>query len=116
MSVQYSGVGGREPRLRADALAARISADVPLRGRRVTAIRTIPIDASSTPLFAPAAYQKGYALIERSAYADALTALRSAIVNSIVRAYPSFDPPQDRRAVRAHSQVRQRIGLRAHFW
>jgi hypothetical protein len=37
-------------------------------------------------------------------------------VNSIVRAYPAINPPQGRRAVRAHSQVRQRIGLRAHFW
>jgi tetratricopeptide (TPR) repeat protein len=35
-------------------------------------------EASSTPLFAPALYQQGYALIERGAYADALTALRSA--------------------------------------
>lgn len=36
-------------------------------------------EASSTPLFAAAAYQKGYALIEQSEYGDAVTALRSAI-------------------------------------
>ena len=38
-------------------------------------------DASSMPLFAAAAYQKAYALIDQSAYVDALTALRSAIAD-----------------------------------
>ena len=40
MSVQYSGVGGREPRLRADVLAARFRDEIaPLRGAPMTAFR-----------------------------------------------------------------------------
>jgi hypothetical protein len=44
-----------------------------------------------------------------------VTALRSANVNSVVRAHPAINPPQGRRAVRTHSQARQRIGLTRAF-
>jgi tetratricopeptide (TPR) repeat protein len=47
-------------------------------------------EASSTPLFAPAAYQKGFALIEQSSYLDAVTALRAAASSDpLVTATPS---------------------------
>ena len=44
VSVQYSGVGGREPRLHAESLAARIRDEVPLRGREVTAFRDMLVE------------------------------------------------------------------------
>ncbi|HEX5108677.1 MAG TPA: tetratricopeptide repeat protein, partial [Vicinamibacterales bacterium] len=41
-------------------------------------IALVQDEASSTPLFGPAAYQQGYASLERSSHLDAVTALRSA--------------------------------------
>jgi tetratricopeptide (TPR) repeat protein len=58
-------------------------------------------EAANTPLFGPAAYQNGYALIERSAYLDAVTALRSASsTDRLVTAAPSPRMTQGAAALR----------------
>jgi tetratricopeptide (TPR) repeat protein len=58
-------------------------------------------EASSTPLFGPAIYQQGFALIERSAYVDALAALRSAAaVDPLIAAAPSPRMSQGAAALR----------------
>jgi methylaspartate ammonia-lyase len=64
VSVQYSGVGGREPRLRAEALAALIRAEVPLRGRTVGTF-----EALATEGFGAAAdYGLSQALLDAAAH------------------------------------------------
>ena len=65
---------------------ATLSAAVPLIAARKRPPNATPFirvslvqdEASTVPLFPPMAYQQGYALIEKAAYLDALTALRSA--------------------------------------
>ena len=64
VSVQYAGVGGREPRLHAETLAARISDEVPLRGREVTAFRDMLIEGDG----AAADYGLSQALLDAVAH------------------------------------------------
>jgi methylaspartate ammonia-lyase len=64
VSVQYSGVGGREPRLDARALAARIRAEVPLRGRPITAFRELSVEGFG----AAADYGISQALLDAAAH------------------------------------------------
>jgi methylaspartate ammonia-lyase len=64
VSVQYSGVGGREPRLRADALAARIREEIPLRGMRITAFRELLVEGFG----AAADYGVSQALLDAAAH------------------------------------------------
>jgi methylaspartate ammonia-lyase len=64
VSVQYSGVGGREPRLRADALAALIRAEVPLRGRTVGTFEAL----ASEGFGAAADYGLSQALLDAAAH------------------------------------------------
>jgi tetratricopeptide (TPR) repeat protein len=61
------------------AAAGLIAADK-FQARETPFIRAslVQDEASSTPLFGPAAYQPAYALIERSAYPEAIAALRAA--------------------------------------
>lgn len=62
------------------AVARRIAAQTyPRKDEPFIRASLVHDEASSTPLFAAAAYQDAFALIERSAYADALAALSSAI-------------------------------------
>ena len=64
VSVQYSGVGGREPRLHAETLAARIRDEVPLRGREVTAFRDMLVEGYG----AAADYGLSQALLDAAAH------------------------------------------------
>jgi len=64
VSVQYSGVGGREPRLDAQAMAARIREEVPLRGLPITAFRDMLVEGSG----AAADYGISQALLDAAAH------------------------------------------------
>ena len=64
VSVQYAGVGGREPRLQAESLAARIRDEVPLRGREVTAFRDMLLEGYG----AAADYGISQALLDAAAH------------------------------------------------
>lgn len=63
------------------ATAAALVATKKYQPRRTPFVRSslLQDEASNTPLFAPALYQRAYALIGQAAYADALTALRAAV-------------------------------------
>jgi methylaspartate ammonia-lyase len=63
VSVQYSGVGGREPRLDAAALAARIRS-LPLRGLPVTRFRELRVEGHG----AAADYGLSQALLDAAAH------------------------------------------------
>jgi methylaspartate ammonia-lyase len=69
VSVQYSGVGGREPRLRAEPLAARIREALPLRGRPVGAFRDLLVEGHG----AAADYGVSQALLDAAAHAAGTT-------------------------------------------
>jgi methylaspartate ammonia-lyase len=64
VSVQYSGVGGREPRLDARSLAARLRQQVPLRGRPVGAFRELLVEGYG----AAADYGLSQALLDAAAH------------------------------------------------
>jgi methylaspartate ammonia-lyase len=64
VSVQYSGVGGREPRLDATALAARIRDEVPLRGLPITTFRELRVEGHG----AAADYGISQALLDAAAH------------------------------------------------
>jgi methylaspartate ammonia-lyase len=69
VSVQYSGVGGREPRLDAVELAARLRDEVPLRGRPVTSFRELLVEGYG----AAADYGLSQALLDAVAHRDGTT-------------------------------------------
>ena len=77
VSVQYGGVGGREPRLRAAALAERLERDVApvLRGAAVTAFRPAAAfaDRVAAEHGAAAAYGLSQALLDAAAHRTGVT-------------------------------------------
>ncbi len=64
VSVQYSGVGGREPRLHAETLATRIREEIPLRGMPVTGFRDMLVEGYG----AAADYGLSQALLDAAAH------------------------------------------------
>jgi methylaspartate ammonia-lyase len=70
VSVQYSGVGGREPRLRADTLARTLQREAApvLRGTPVTAFRPAAALVDRLALGAAASYGLSQALLDAAAH------------------------------------------------